>query len=126
MFAVGAVSPLWGWGCSPLGVDVAMTPMGESLGITLTRSKKITLVLFVFFLIGVIITAAEPDLQVLANQVPTIPNLTLIATVSIGVGLFLVVAMLRILYKRPSDTCSLAFIFSSGRWRCSLPQNFWP
>lgn len=124
MFAVGAVLLIVGMGLFSLGVDVAMTPMGESLGITLTRSKKITLVLFVFFLIGVIITAAEPDLQVLANQVPTIPNLTLIATVSIGVGLFLVVAMLRILYKLPLRYMLFGFYLLVGALAMFTPQNF--
>lgn len=48
---------------------------------------------------GIIITLAEPDLQVLANQVPSIPNNTLIFTVALGVGVFLVIAVLRILFR---------------------------
>ena len=48
---------------------------------------------------GAIITISEPDLQVLAEQVPSIPNLTLILTVAVGVGIFLAVAILRILFQ---------------------------
>lgn len=48
---------------------------------------------------GAIITIAEPDLQVLANQVASIPNQVLIWTVAVGVGVFLVIAVLRIRYQ---------------------------
>lgn len=44
------------------------------------------------------ITISEPDLQVLAHQVTSIPNSVLIATVAIGVGFFLALAILRILF----------------------------
>ena len=56
------------------------------------------MIVFVSFLLGVIITISEPDLQVLANQVPNIPNAALIGTVALGVGIFLIIAMLRILF----------------------------
>ena len=55
------------------------------------------LIIGVGFLLGFLITISEPDLQVLANQVPSIPNMTLILSVAAGVGLFLVVAFLRML-----------------------------
>ena len=48
---------------------------------------------------GVMITIAEPDLQVLAQQVPSVPNMTLILAVAFGVGVFLVLALLRILFQ---------------------------
>lgn len=65
----------------------------------MTRSKKLWVVLLCSFLVGVIVTISEPDLQVLAHQVPGVPDLTLIVSVALGVGVFLVLALLRILLR---------------------------
>jgi hypothetical protein len=100
MFLAGAALLIIGMGFFTLGADMAMMPMGEGIGIQLTRSSKLGIILAVSFVMGVIITIAEPDLQVLANQVPSInPNIVLILTVAAGVGFFLVVAVLRTLLK---------------------------
>jgi len=99
MFLFGAVLLIIGMGFFSLGADIAMTPMGEGLGKQLSRTKKVGIVVFISLLMGIIITIAEPDLQVLANQVPSIPNLTLILAVAAGVGVFLVIAVLRIRYR---------------------------
>ncbi len=99
MFLVGAVLLIVGMGFFSLGADMAMSPMGEGIGIQVSKSKKISLVVLISFLMGVIITIAEPDLQVLANQVPSIPNNILIWAVALGVGAFLVLAVLRIRYR---------------------------
>ena len=71
--------------------------MGERVGAVLTKSRKLPVILGIGFLLGFLITISEPDLQVLANQVPSIPNRTLILSVAAGVGLFLVFAFLRML-----------------------------
>lgn len=99
LFLVGAVLLIVGMGFFSLGSEIAMSPLGEGLGIQLSKSKKIGLVIIASFLMGVIITIAEPDLQVLANQVPAIPNNVLILSVALGVGVFLVLAVLRIRYR---------------------------
>ena len=95
MFLAGAFMLIVGMGFFSLGADIAMMPMGEGLGAQFGKSKSIPLVVVLSFAMGFMITAAEPDLQVLARQVPAIPNLVLIATVAVGVGIFLVIAMLR-------------------------------
>ena len=100
-FLVGAVMLVVGMGLFTLGTDLAMTPIGEHVGAAMTRSKKLWLIMLISFLVGVIITISEPDLQVLAEQVPGVPNMTLILAVALGVGLFLVVALLRILLRIP-------------------------
>jgi hypothetical protein len=99
MFLAGAALLIIGMGFFTLGADMAMMPMGEGIGIQLTKSSKLALILLVSFVMGVIITIAEPDLQVLAKQVPSIPSRDLILTVAAGVGLFLVMAVLRTLLK---------------------------
>jgi hypothetical protein len=99
MFLVGAALLIIGMGFFTLGADMAMMPMGEGIGVQLTRSSNLFLVLFVSFVMGLIITIAEPDLQVLARQVPSVPSMVLIITVGAGVGLFLLISVLRILLK---------------------------
>jgi hypothetical protein len=99
LFLAGSALLIIGMGFFTLGADMAMMPMGEGVGIQLTRSSSLALTLLVSFVMGVIITIAEPDLQVLAIQVPAVPNMTLILTVALGVGLFLLLAVLRILLK---------------------------
>ena len=98
-FLGGALLLTAGMGLFTLGTDLAMTPIGEHVGSAMTRSKKLWVVLLMSFLVGVIVTVSEPDLQVLAHQVPGVPDLTLIVAVALGVGVFLVLALLRILLR---------------------------
>ncbi|MBR4863840.1 MAG: DUF1538 domain-containing protein [Oscillospiraceae bacterium] len=100
-FTISAVMLILGIGLFNLGADLAMTPMGTHVGAGLSRQRKLLLLLGVCFALGMLITVAEPDLQVLANMVKTVMNGTvLIYAVGIGVGGFLVVAILRIVFKR--------------------------
>lgn len=99
MFLVGAFMLIIGMAFFQLGAEMSMTPLGEGVGAQIMKTKRLPVLIWVCFVMGVIITIAEPDLQVLANQVPSIPNETLIWTVALGVGAFLVLAVLRILFK---------------------------
>ena len=97
-FVVGALMLVVGMGLFGLGADRAMSRIGSAIGSAMTRSRKLWLILLVSFLLGAAITMAEPDLQVLAGNVPAIENLVLVLTVSAGVGLFLALCMLRTLF----------------------------
>ena len=96
-FLLGAAMIIVGIMFFTLGSEMSMSPMGERVGAVLTRSRSVPLIIGVGFALGFLITISEPDLQVLANQVPSIPNMTLILSVAAGVGFFLVVAFLRML-----------------------------
>ena len=96
-FLLGAAMIIVGIMFFTLGAEMSMSPMGERVGAMLTKSRSVPLIIGVGFLLGFLITISEPDLQVLANQVPSIPNMTLILSVAAGVGLFLVFAFLRML-----------------------------
>jgi hypothetical protein len=96
VFSVSAVFLILGIGFFTLGADVAMTPMGEHVGSGLARSGNLKLLLFVCFALGVLITIAEPDLAVLADQVGSD---LIVAFVGLGVGLFLVLAIIKIVFK---------------------------
>lgn len=100
-FLLGAVLLITGMMFFTLGAELAMTPMGERVGTCMTRTRKLWVIIFLAFLLGFIITISEPDLQVLANQVPSIPNRVLILAVACGVGVFLVAALLRMLFGIP-------------------------
>ena len=96
-FLMGAVLVMIGMMFFTLGAELSMTPMGEKVGAKMTQTKKVWFILLLSFVLGVIITISEPDLQVLAELVPSIPNHILILAVAIGVGLFLLIAILRML-----------------------------
>ena len=99
MFLVGAVLLILGMSMFQLGAEMSMSPLGEGIGAQLSKIKKLPIIVIISLVMGFIITIAEPDLQVLAEQVPSIPNLTLVLTVAIGVGIFLALAVFRILLK---------------------------
>ncbi len=97
LFLVGACMLIFGMGLFTLGADMSMIVIGDKIGSTLTKSKSLPLISFVTLLIGVFVTIAEPDLTVLAEQVsgPGTPAFLITGTVAIGVGIFLVIAVLR-------------------------------
>lgn len=101
LFLFGAVLLILGMGFFNMGVDMSMIPMGEGMGVEMSKTRKMWIAVAVCLLLGFLITIAEPDLQVLAEQVPSIPNRTLILTVAAGVGLFLAAAVLRMLLGIP-------------------------
>lgn len=98
LFLAGAAFLIIGMGFFTLGVDMAMMPIGEKVGAQLTKTKKLPLIVLACFIIGSIVTIAEPDLQVLAEQTPAVPNMVLILAVAVGVGIFLALAFLRTLF----------------------------
>ena len=99
LFFIGALLLVAGMGLFTLGAEMAMTPIGSLVGSRMMKTRKLWLVLLLSFLLGVAITVSEPDLQVLADNVPHIDTPVLIVTVAVGVGLFLSVCMLRILFR---------------------------
>ena len=123
-FLLGAVLLLAGMMLFTLGAELAMSPMGERVGTCLTKSRKLPVVIGLSFLLGFIITISEPDLQVLANQVPAVPNMTLILSVACGVGAFLVVALLRMLFSVALPPLLLAFYGVVFALAMFVPKDF--
>ena len=100
-FLAGAVFLVAGMMFFTLGAEISMTPMGEKVGSSMTKSRKLWVMVVLGFILGVVITVSEPDLQVLAGQVPSIPSAALILSVACGVGFFLVIALVRMLAGIP-------------------------
>ena len=125
IFSISAVFLILGIGFFTLGADVAMTPMGEHVGSGLTKSKNLKLLFVICFALGVLITIAEPDLSVLANQVG---SKLIIIFVGLGVGLFLVLSVLKIVLKK--DLGSILVYFYMVLFALALllvaadPNNF--
>ena len=101
-FLCSSVALVVGIGFFNLGADIAMSPMGQHIGTGLSKAGKPALLLFVCFLMGVLITVAEPDLSVLAGQVSDlVKNWVLIAVVGVGVGIFLMLSIVRTVKNKP-------------------------
>ncbi len=110
VFAVASLFLILGIGLFNMGADLAMTPMGEHVGAGLTKSRKVILLISVCFLMGLFITVAEPDLSILADQVSSvIKGDRLIICVGVGVGVFLVLSVLKMIFHKPLASILLYF-----------------
>ena len=98
LFILGVVCLVFGMSLFTVGAEMSMQSLGTKIGSTIGKSKHVWLIAFIAFIIGILVTVSEPDLQILARQVGDIENLVLILTVSVGVGIFLLIAVLRILF----------------------------
>ena len=123
-FLIGAVLLIVGMGFFTMGTEISMTPIGEYVGASMTKSRRIWIIVLVGFLLGVLITIAEPDLQVLAEQVPNIPNMVLILAVAVGVGLFLVIALMRILLRVKMRVLLMVFYIAVFVVAHFVPESF--
>ncbi len=95
LFLFGTLLLIGGMSFFTIGSSISMEPLGEGIGIEISKRKKISIPLIICFVLGALITMAEPDLQVLAEQVPSIPNIVLVAAVAVGVGIFLSISLIR-------------------------------
>lgn len=110
VFMASAVFLILGIGLFSMGADMAMSPMGGRIGAGLTKSKKLFLLVGAAFLMGLLITIAEPDLTVLANQVSEVMNGTLlIVAVGVGVAIFLVASIIKMVFHKPLSSLLMYF-----------------
>lgn len=123
-FVFGSILLIIGMGLFTIGVDIAMTPIGQHIGSAVTHTRKLWFILLISFLVGTFITISEPDLQVLAGQVPSIPDMVLIGFVAVGVGLFLMAAMVRIFLGVPLRTILILFYVLIIILACFLPVDY--
>jgi hypothetical protein len=124
VFALCSIGLIIGIGLFNLGAEMSMSIMGESIGSSLMKTKKLPLITIVIFLIGLFITIAEPDLTVLANQVNSVIDYwTLIIGVGIGVGLFLVFAVFKIITKQNISIMIMFFYMVMFALTALLPQG---
>lgn len=125
LFLGGVLLLIVGMGCFTLGADMSMLVIGEKIGSAMTRSRKVWLIALLSFVIGIIVTVAEPDLSILAEQVPGIENYLLIMTVAVGVGFFLMLAMLRIVLKIRLSILLIIFYIATFVLSIFVSPDFW-
>lgn len=115
-----------GTGLFTFGADISMLTIGEKIGDRLVRSQKIWIVLFICLVIGTVITVAEPDLRVLADQLTSVPTNILILIISVGVGIYMLLSALRSIYGLDLNVMLiLSFIIIFGLI-LFVPDNFIP
>ena len=124
VFLVGAVLLVVGMMFFSLGAEISMSPMGERVGACITKTRKVSVMLLLGFVLGFLITVSEPDLQVLAEQVQAVPNRVLIFTVAAGVGIFLCAALLRMLFSVPLNTMLVGFYLLVLVVAMFVPKSF--
>lgn len=96
LFFVGIFILIIGMMLFTLGADISMMTIGEAIGSHLTKSRNLKFIMFICFILGVIVTIAEPDLRVLADTAPIVDTKVLIVAIAVGVGLFLTLSFLRV------------------------------
>lgn len=126
LFLFGAIMLIFGMSLFTLGAGMSMQPLGEGIGISISKAKKLWISLAICFLLGIIITIAEPDLTVLAEQIPSIPNLVLILSVAFGVGAFLVISQLRNHFSIRLSKLLLIFYIAVFALTIFAPVDFIP
>ena len=126
IFGISVVLVVIGMWLFNIGAESSMHEMGELVGSTVTKRKSIFMLILIFFLFGIFITIAEPDLSVLAEQVPGLPSWVLIASIGIGVGIFLVIASFRILFQKSLKLWLLAFYGLMFALCCLVDYSYIP
>ena len=132
LFIFGVICLIFGLSIFTMGAEMSMQTIGNKIGAYLGKSGKVWLIALVSLLIGIFVTISEPDLQILASQVadlaPEIPNLNwiLTLTISVGVGIFLVIGMLRIIFKiNLSILLIIFYVIAFGLCIFFVNPNFW-
>lgn len=108
------------------GADLSMVIIGNKIGKDLVKSKSIWIILFVSFIIGTVVTIAEPDLLVLSEQFTSVPTLLLVLIISFGVGLCLLLASIRSLFGLDLNKMLLIFFILIFILLFFVPPNFIP
>ncbi|HRT69381.1 MAG TPA: DUF1538 domain-containing protein [Bacilli bacterium] len=99
-FIISAIMLAIGMGLFNMGSDSSLLTIGREVGTHITKKRNLTLMIVVIFIIGFMITIAEPDLVVLAEQFDGLKNkYYLILPIALGVGIFLVISALRIVFQ---------------------------
>ena len=126
LFVFGTLMLIVGMSLFTIGSTISMQPLGEGIGITINKSKKYIIPIAICLILGALITIAEPDLTVLANQVPAIPNMVLILAVATGVGIFLAISMLRTRLGIPLSKLLVFFYIGAMILAIFAPKDFIP
>ena len=118
-FLAGSLFIVVGLSIFLLGVDIGITPIGNQMGASIAKTNKLWIVIAAGLLLGFAISAAEPDLHILAQQVENITSagiekLSIVVVVSAGIAMMLSLGFVRIVYNVPLNkilTCLYLIVF---------------
>ena len=125
LFLLGVLCLMAGLAIFTMGAEMSMQPLGNKIGASLAQSGKVWLITAISFVIGILVTISEPDLQILAEQVSGVPNMVLILTVSLGVGIFLAIAMLKIVFRISLSILLMIFYVIAFGLCLLISPDFW-
>lgn len=102
-FIVGTLSVIIGLSLFLFGVEMGIEPIGSHIGESIVRKGKTTVFIISGFVLGFLITVAEPDVAIYAGQVGdmtagTMKKGELIIGISLGIGVMLAIGLVRIFY----------------------------
>lgn len=105
-FLIGAVFIIIGLTIFLVGVDVGITPIGNHMGVAITKTNKLWFVAAAGLILGFFISIAEPDLHILAGQVDAVTSgliskNSIVIIVSVGIAIMLATGLLRIVFNFP-------------------------
>ena len=127
VFMISAALLIVGMTLFNIGAQLSMTPMGDYAGTGLIKTKRISLILTVALFMGILVTIAEPDLIVLSEQVKdVVKGATFITSVGVGVGIFLVIALLKVIFNQKLSILLLLFymlLFALTALICEMDKN---
>lgn len=126
VFLFGTLMLIFGMSFFTVGSGMSMEPLGDGIGKSLSKKHKIILPFIICFFLGFFITISEPDLQVLAKQVPAIPDIMLVLCVGIGVGIFLSISFIRNKKNIPLQTLLIIFYLFITIMTFFAPKEFIP
>ena len=123
LFIIGVVFLVFGMSLFTAGAEMSMQPLGSKVGSSIAGSGKIWIIAFVSFIIGILVTISEPDLLILADQVN---SEELVYIVSTGVGIFLMIAVLRIVFGVSLTLLMILFYLSAFVMAFFVSPSFLP
>lgn len=119
LLIVGSIIMIFGLTFFQTGATKGLTKVGEYMGASLSKQKNLFIVIIFAFLLGALITCAEPSILIVANQV-NINKFVLIGAIAGGVGIFVVLGIIRIMFRKSLNTWYLLFYFIVFAFVCLL------
>lgn len=128
-FIIGALLVVFGLGIFLFGANIGISVIGSLMGESISKSNSAVIVGILGFILGFFITIAEPDLQILANQVTLasggiVSSSLILIVVSIGVGIMVSIGLLRILYGKPLNKLLTIIYFGVFILGLSVSEEF--
>ena len=104
-FLIGGVLIIAGLAFFLLGTEIGLLPIGERIGSASVRTKNLVVLLSTGLIVGIVIILAEPNITVLQEQVasvnPSISTTLMVVMIALGVGLYLMIGLLRVVFRIP-------------------------